>query len=373
MASNKGEWAELYTALKLLAEGKLYLADSNGNKSLNQYMELLELIRNETESRIVKYKLDPNNTDIVITINRQQIKAIPVKKFEAMAFALAQEIQQGKGRAFDIAKSLDNEIKNAEFTVVKAKSINKSDIFVSVVDPRTSIVRNEIGFSIKSDFNTHPSTLFNTSKASAVIYKLSNMNDQLANDINSIFDNKGHAAVGDRCNRLLVKQCNPQFIGYAIPSKYNYPVFQENLDLINPRLPKIIETIMFNYFFRGISDKSLNVLIKEIVKLNPFNVRDPEYKYSYMLKSFIYASYCGLTASTPWDGKSNVNGGFIQVTKDGDVIAFYAMESDSFKEYLFNHCYLDLPSTDKGHGDYGYVYKEGNDYFFKLNFQIRYK
>ena len=52
MASNKGEWAELYTALKLLAEGKLYLADRNGNKSINQYMELLELIRHETEARI---------------------------------------------------------------------------------------------------------------------------------------------------------------------------------------------------------------------------------------------------------------------------------------------------------------------------------
>lgn len=121
MASNKGEWAELYTALKLLAEGKLYLADRNGNKSINQYMELLELIRHETEARIVKYKLDPNNTDIVITINDQQIKAIPVKKFDAMAIALAKEIQNGKGRAFDIAESLNNEIINAEFSVVNKR------------------------------------------------------------------------------------------------------------------------------------------------------------------------------------------------------------------------------------------------------------
>lgn len=373
MANNKGEWAELYTALKLLSEGKLYLADSSGKKNLKEYMEIIELIRHETEARIVKYNLNPNNTDIVIKINNQKIKAIPVKKFEAMAYALALEIQHGKGRAFDIAKDLGSEIKNAEFTVIKAKSVNKSDIFVSVVDPRTAIIRNEIGFSIKSDFNTRPSTLFNTSKASAVIYKLSNMNDMLAKEINSIVDKNGHAAVGERCNSLLVLQCNPQYVGYAIPSKYNYPVFQENLDLLNPRLPKIIETIMFNYFFRGISNKALNVLIKEIVKANPFNIRDAEYKYSYMLKAFIYASYCGLTASTPWNGKSNVNGGFIQVTKEGDVLAFYAMESDSFKEYLFNHCYLDLPSTDKAHGDYGYVYKEGKEYFFKLNFQIRYK
>jgi len=375
MASNKGEWAELYTALKLLAEGKLYLADSNGEKNLQEYMRIIELIRHETERRIVKYNLDPNNTDICIEVNKQQIKAIPVKKFDAMATALAQEIQQGKGRAFDISKNLEIEIKNAEFTVVKAKSIDKSDIFVSVVDPRTSIVRNEIGFSIKSEFSSHPSTLFNTSRASAVIYKLSNMNDKLASEINSIFDNKGHASVSDRCAALLNNNCNPEYVGFATPSKYNYPVFQENLDLINPRLPKLIETIMFNYFFKGIIDKDFITIVKNLVEVNPHKIKDPEIKYSYMIKSFIYACYCGLTASTPWNGKSEVNGGFIQVTKKGDVLAYYAMESDSFKEYLFNHCYLDLPSTDRQHGDYGYVYKdeEDNDFFFKLNFQIRYK
>lgn len=53
------------------------------------------------------------------------------------------------------------------------------------------------------------------------------------------------------------------------------------------------------------------------------------------------------------------------------MIANYAMESDAFKNYLYQHCYMDYPSTDSGHGDYGKVYVKDGQYFFNLNFQVR--
>ena len=92
-----------------------------------------------------------------------------------------------------------------------------------------------------------------------------------------------------------------------------------------------------------------------------------------MIKSFLYAAYCGMTASTLWDGTSQINGGFIKVNSNGDVVAHYALESDAFKSYLFNNCYLEFPSTSEGHGNYGKVYKENGNYYFRLNFQIRYR
>ena len=92
-----------------------------------------------------------------------------------------------------------------------------------------------------------------------------------------------------------------------------------------------------------------------------------------MVKSFLYAAYCGMTASTLWDGTSQINGGFIKVSSNGDVLAYYALESDAFKTYLINNCYLEFPSTDEGHGNYGKIYKENDSYYFRLNFQIRYR
>ena len=131
--------------------------------------------------------------------------------------------------------------------------------------------------------------------------------------------------------------------------------------------------MLYNYFFLGFSEVDLNKVVERVIQDNPAGISRPEFKYPYMVKNFLYAAYCGMTASTLWDGKSNVNGGFITVCNNGDVLAHYALESDAFKTYLYNYCYLEFPSTSPKHGNYGIVYKEGSRYFFRLNFQIRYK
>ena len=97
-----------------------------------------------------------------------------------------------------------------------------------------------------------------------------------------------------------------------------------------------------------------------------------------MMKTFLYASYCNMTASKRWDGKAEVNGGLIKVKENGEIVAYYALESDAFKDYLYENCFFDAPSTAYEHGNYGTVYKgldeEGREgYFFRLNFQIRYR
>ena len=104
---------------------------------------------------------------------------------------------------------------------------------------------------------------------------------------------------------------------------------------------------------------------------NPCKLISPQIKYLFMIKQFLYAAYCGMTAATLWNGSSRVKGGYITVKKNGDVVANYAMESDAFKNYLYEHCYMDYPSTDAGHGDYGKVYAKDGEYYFNLNFQIR--
>ena len=45
---NKGEWSEPYVAIRLLGEGKLYLADADGNKNENEWMQILDVLRYET-------------------------------------------------------------------------------------------------------------------------------------------------------------------------------------------------------------------------------------------------------------------------------------------------------------------------------------
>lgn len=371
--ANKGEWGEPYAALRILGDGKLFIADKNGNKNPKEWMSVLELIRHEAADRIVTYHINgEGNIDIEITVNNDYKTTVNALRFLSMADQLSSEIVNGRGRSFEVSEEIKSFMQEIEMLHIKAKSIDKSDLFLSIRDPRASIVREHIGFSIKSEFGQNP-TLFNTAKASAVVYKISGMNDELMDEINSMVDGKGHAAVSERCDKLIEKGCGLTFVGFPFAQRAGCEAFKENLDLIDPRLADVIERMLWNHFFEHFSNNDLSDVTEHLIETNPCNITRPEVKYPYMIKSFLYAAYCGMTASTLWDGDSQVNGGFIKVSADGEVLAHYALESDAFKSYLFSNCYLEYPSTDEGHGNYAKVYKEGEEYFYRLNFQIRYR
>lgn len=371
--ANKGEWSEPYAAIRILGDRKLYIADSDGNKNENEWMNVIELIRHETLSRLVtyRYRFD-ENVIINIYVNESLTASFSVDDFLAMADRLADEIRNGRGSSFAVSNDISQFLQDIQILHIKAKSVDKSDIFLTIQDPRASVTREHIGFSIKSEFGENP-TLFNTAKASAVVYRVFNMTDNLMNNINSMVDTSGHVAISDRCDRMIDQGCELKFIGFPVAQRAGCVAFRENLDLIDPRLQYVIESMLWNHFFEHETRVNLEEVIQLIIEKNPCQITRPEVKYPYMVKSFLYAAYCGMTASTLWDGNSQVNGGFIKVKANGEVLAHYALESDAFKTYLYKNCYLEFPGTDNDHGNYAKVYKEGNEYFFRLNFQIRYR
>ena len=369
---NRGEWGEPYAALRLLGDNKLYIADENGNPNPKEWMEVLRIVRQETADRLVVYHCDRYEKDIEIEINCSPVGKIQAERFRHIADILKSDIITAKGRSFNVSDEVRDFLKEAEIRHMKAKSIEKSDIVLDTRDPRSSIVRESIGFSIKCEFGESP-TLFNTAKASAAKYRVSGMDDKTMDSINSMLDGKGHAAVSDRCGAIREKGCKLEYVGFETAVRAKCEAFKENLDLINPNLPEVIQRILWNHFMERQVEVDIPSVVEKIIDENPCGVSFPETKYPYMIKSFLYSAYCGMTASTLWDGKSSVKGGYITIKDTGEVVANYAIESEAFKNFLYTHCYLDFPSTDKGHGAYGEVYKENDEYYFKLNFQVRIK
>lgn len=371
MKANKGEWSEPYVALRVLGDGKLNIADDEGNVIPGQWLNVLDVIRHETKTRVVGYRYS-SDAIIEIEVDGDHIVSVPANEFLYYADKLKEEILEASGSSFTVSEDVGSFLKRIELNAIKAKSIDKSDIFISTEDPRTSIVREHIGFSIKSKFGKDP-TLFNTGSNSAAVYKLSNMNDELMEEINSMFDDKGHTSVAERCNALLENGCEFEFVGFPVAARAGCRTFEENLDMLNPRLGPTIDFILRTHFLTDSTARDVEDMVDLVIEHNPCRLSRAEEKYPYMMKSFLYASYCGLTAGTLWDGKSQVNGGFIAVDEKGNVTANLALESEGFKSYLFKHCYFEWPATSEGHGNYAKVYREGNDYYFRLNFQIRYK
>lgn len=368
---NKGEWSEPYVALKIIGEGRVDIADDEGKKIPGQWLNVIEVIRHETENRIVKYRYNPSNVDVDIEVNGEPVAVISAADFLEKAYRLKTEILNGRGSSFEVSDDIYAFFDKIELQHTKAKSVDKSDIFLSTEDPATNIVRHHIGFSIKSKFGKDP-TLFNIGVNSAAIYRLSNMTSMLMDNVNSIYTARGDVAVMDRCKTLLENDCTLSFVGYPVAARAKCRTFEENLDMIDPRLITVFEFIMRTHFFTDCSARTVEDMMDVVIAENPCGITRPEEKYPYMMKSFLYASYCGVTAGTLWNGKSDVNGGFIAVDEKGEVTVNLALESEAFKSYLYKHCYFEWPDTGKGHGNYAKVYKEDDAYYFRLNFQIRY-
>lgn len=369
---NRGEWSEPYVALKLLADGKLFISDEDGRPKFGEWMDVLALIRYETLERMVSYDRDAHDMEVTVSVDGAEVIRLPVIEFLEAADELLADIKTGKGATFEVSESIMDFFQKIQMHCLKAKSIDKSDIFLTTLDPRAGIVRTNIGFSIKSKFGQNP-TLFNTARASGVRYRLDGATQNDMDEINAMFDNAGHAAVAERCKAILERGIQPIYVGFAKARRTGEESFKENLDLIDPRLPLMVERMLWNHFFEFDASVDIPDVVARIVQENPQSLNRPEVKYPFMFKAFLYAAYCGMTASTLWDGTSDVNGGFITVDETGLVLAHYALESEEFKGYLYNNCYLEFPSTSEKHGDYAKVYEENGEYYFNLNFQIRYR
>ena len=80
---NRGEWGEPYAALRLLGYKKLFMANENGDPNPNEWMDVLKIVRQETNDRIVTYYCHDKDSDIDIEINSVPVASIQAERLKA--------------------------------------------------------------------------------------------------------------------------------------------------------------------------------------------------------------------------------------------------------------------------------------------------
>lgn len=95
------------------------------------------------------------------------------------------------------------------------------------------------------------------------------------------------------------------------------------------------------------------------------------------MKDLLFEFACGMQSDTPWNTDTKIQGGYIFVTKEGDVMAYYASDQDSYKNWLVTGTKFDMPST-KRHQTVngpccGYIHKENDKYYYTLSLQVKFK
>lgn len=369
---NRGEWAEFYVMLKLLGEGKLYTADNMLKKKLDSYLDVLKIIRQEFETQVLEYIVDQDGAIVTVKPQGSEIvlASIPMQEFEDNAITLFEGLKKVKGKSVVAPDSVCEFAKVIYVSKPKAPAIRalkkqfggKNDIFIEVRDGQTAIV-SVMGFSIKSKFGQNP-TLFNAGSSSQYLFKLSGCDDIKMNEFNKISDEKGGRGWS---------LCREYLFSHSVEMEFartQYQVYHDNLLLVRESMPKIMAWCVYDRLIRSNGEHGVKETVERMAAVNPAHVGNPDVYYEKAIKDFLMAGFTGMTAGIKWDGKEQVNGGYIVVMDDGDVICYHSSDREAFRDYLYRNTYFEYVSADKY--NWSRIIKIDGEYYLPLNVSIRF-
>lgn len=369
---NKGEWSEVYTVLKLLADGRLYAADSDLNKIESIYYPLIKILRSELlNSSLTNYEYfyeegincsDDVKIRIVDGDSNNTLLELSVEEFKEKSLKLLEDIKTGQGRAFTVSTDIERFLQSIYISKMSERSDKKRDITIVVHDLVTGF-EPELGFSIKSKLGS-AATLLNASGATNFIFKFNGQAFLSDEEIERI--NNTYSSTYERLVEL-------EKLGYQLEfDKVGNDVFRSNLQMIDSAFPLIMSELL-KYYYKRESSSSMLDMIQHIENINPcnFDTQSAHPFYRYKMKNFLVDVALGMTPNEVWEGIYDANGGYIVVKRDGEIVCYHVYNRNEFQDYLLKNTRFEAGSRSKH--DFGYLYKDGNNLFMKLNLQIRFK
>ena len=382
LKGNIGEWSEIYVFLRLLASGKMHVADNTLTAIPDEFYKILAILRKEANSDNQYLRADDR---IIIKIKNDSTGEIDeftmsVEQFAKNADMLLVGLQHQKGVvSYPHTQSFMQELK-----ISSIKDIgHKRDITISIEDFHNGMAHT-LGFSIKS-FIGKQSTLFNAGAGTNFIYKVEfpkgvNVNCDEFND-ETYSKNK----ISARIAKIIELGGSISF--NSIQSK----CLAQNLRIIDGELPIILANALLLRYSKSIT--SWVDIIKELNIQNPLDYRIEENYSVYEIKiaRFLQEVAMGMTPETPWRGFYDADGGQIVVKKDGDIVCYHIYELNRFRQYLLNATRLEQPATGEDENNpgherlnpktgkpvkpflFGWLYPENGNYFLKINLQVRFK
>lgn len=356
ITGNKGEWSEIYTLFKLLGDKKLFPGNKEIEKLEGIVYPILRVLRTENNGNFA-YSIED---EIILISGGEEVLKIAISAFKEKAKFLLEKIKANKERTFSVPE-IEEFMQTINCLSLKASSTAKTDITIVIHDQRTN-QQPALGFSIKSQLGS-PSTLLNAGKTTNFIFRIDNLKlaDSEIKKINSI---DSRSKIMDRINSVL--QSNGQF-NYV---KTERQIFSNNLILIDSKLPEILSQIVYDFYSSRKS--TITDLVDNTNTKNPLNF-DISYEhkfYEYKVKRFLTDIALGMMPSKVWTGQYDATGGYLIVKENGDILCYHIYNKNEFENYLFTNTKLETASSNRH--QFGKIYEENDQLYFKLNLQIRF-
>jgi len=394
MKGNKGEWSEIYIFLKLMENGRVYAADENMNRIKTVYLNIKKIIREEIKGKKIEYYTgDPGNILLNGIEYGPETNASKYGYYRQKLWDELKIANRGNGIVCDDVEKFLDMIHIHKLKAPAAKSSmyfgGTQDITMQIEDYRSGAM-SVVGFSCKSDFSSK-STLFNASKDNTnfIFEIIGSMSDDIMNEFNNTFDYRNQCienpddadiidvikkpvvAIKRRMAILKKCGCTLEYIGMPVNSAERNIVLSGGQEM-----PVILANMLKAYYFDGEGQAQYSSIESGIQYVCLHNVasydfEDIESIYRRKVGDLLYDMFTGMRLSKPWDGRREVNGGYIIAKNDGEVLAYHTIIADEFKDFLVRQLGFESPSASRH--DYMSIYKNNNRYYLKLNLQVRFK
>ncbi|MGZ7847375.1 HpaII family restriction endonuclease [Haemophilus sp. SZY H57] len=377
---NVGEWSELYVLIKLLSDGVLYQSDINLCSDSNNAYQVIKAFKDEANYSLEFDRVD-NHLKVYRVINDENtlLKEYTFDDFNEISKQILDSIKTKSERTFSIP-NIQQFLSDNCILTAKASSNSKVDIRLRIYDHRLAS-ETELGFSIKSLLG-RKSTLFNTGPGNNFRYEVKFLTDSInIKEFNesTIID---RPKIVSRINKL--NELGTKISFDRIDSRQ----LQKNLKMIDGDLPEVIAWSLYYRYLKN--ESSLSQIAELLEKEDPldFYETDDDNKqrmYVYKLKKFLAESAMGMTSENIWLGEYDSFGGVIVAKNDGDIVCFHIYDFNLFRNYLLNNTKFEQASTGENESQpglkdpnakkkyyFGWLYKENESHYIKLNLQIRF-
>jgi len=352
LSGNRGEWSEIYTFFKLLADGKLHAANADLSLNPSSYYPIVKITRQQKRLTF-DYVLDDTNVSITKDDSNSVLRSIHRNEFANAASNLLSAIAQAKS-TFEVPE-VEEMLTQCEITSLKEPHNDKGDISLVAHDSKVNQDK-EFAFSIKSQLGS-ASSLLNASGATNFKFKI----DGYLSDI----DIQSLNLLGPK--DLLNHLANQNF-DISLDEIYNEQ-FEANLKMIDSLMPKIVAELMVTYYSG--QGNTLAELVEKIIASDVLNYgKSASETYTHKVKTLLQDVALGMTPSKPWTGNYDATGGYIIVKQNGEIVCFHAYNREEFRDYLLRSTKLETASRSRH--SFGQIYREGSELRIDLNLQIRF-
>ena len=352
--ATKKEWGELYAFFRLLADGKVSAGTSAGMKDETKCIPVA-MVQREEHDGTRQYFIEEEEIHIV---GENMDKRVPREDFGIVADLIFQAMKNSRENDVTSPDGVEEFLDEVAIFDLEARTDDRTDFSVAFYAADAPLVgfcvRSRLGLMIPLiDGGRTANFKFEQTGVKFAVPTVNKINAEGADD--------------DVTSRMLLLER----LGGVL--KYNDvadKVFRCNLAMIDLHMARVLAEMTRIMWLEGIT--KVADLTAAIAQLNPLKIKDELINkhgfYEFKIKEFLLALATGMRPAKIYRGTDSAIEGFFFVTAEGEVLCYQRAWRQTFVDFLFKNSRFEKGSTEKD--KYGYLERENNVYYFKLNLKI---